>query len=79
MKMKQRKNALKPQKYFLVVLARYRQAQIDMNALAEDVKDLLPKLPDKSVLVVGGASFHKRNDIRYAIETTVEKLVMSYS
>jgi len=32
------------------------------------VKDLLPKLPDKSVLVVDGASFHKRNDIRDAIE-----------
>ena len=32
------------------------------------VKDLLPKLPKNSVLVVDGASFHKRSDIRNAIK-----------
>ncbi len=32
------------------------------------VKDLLPKLPENAVLVVDGASFHRRSDIRNAIE-----------
>jgi transposase len=31
-------------------------------------QDLIPKLPVNSVLVVDGASFHKRNDIRKAIK-----------
>jgi len=31
-------------------------------------KDLIPKLPKNSVLVVDGASFHKRDDIRNAIK-----------
>ena len=32
------------------------------------VQDLLPKVPERSVIVLDNATFHKRNDIRRAIE-----------
>ena len=33
------------------------------------MQDLLPKLPERSVIVMDNASFHKRRDIREAVKT----------
>ncbi len=45
------------------------QFNIDANAFYSwVVQDLLPKVPKGSVIVRDNASFHKRDDIREAIE-----------
>jgi transposase len=45
------------------------QFNIDANTFYSwVVQDLLPKVPKGSVIVMDNASFHKRDDIRDAIE-----------
>lgn len=38
-------------------------------------QDLIPKLPKKSVVVMDNAAFHKRNDMREALETAGHTLI----
>ena len=55
---------------------------IDSNVFYQwVVVDLLPKLPERSVLVMDNATFHKRNDIQQAIADTGHTLeyLPSYS
>jgi len=64
-----RLNAIGALLAFKLIAVHLWNCNIDSNVFFEWVKtSLIPVTPDKSVIVLDGASFHKRSDIRQIIE-----------